>query len=45
MVAVIAGCITFLLGVVHDMDNPFDGEWVISYTPFTNVASRIKTLR
>lgn len=43
MVAIIAGSIVFLLQVISDIDNPFDGNWNISYSPFSSVLARLKT--
>lgn len=45
MVAIVAGCVVFLLSVIEDMDNPFQGVWNISYKPFSEVSSRLKTMR
>ncbi len=40
----VAGCQYFLLAVIKDMDNPFDGEWNVSYAPFSKVITRVSTL-
>ncbi|MBF0406245.1 MAG: DUF4239 domain-containing protein [Candidatus Riflebacteria bacterium] len=43
--SVIAGAIFFLLNVIADIDNPFDGTWNISYEPFSLALVRLKTQR
>ncbi|MBF0502606.1 MAG: DUF4239 domain-containing protein [Candidatus Riflebacteria bacterium] len=45
MVGIIAGCIVFLLSVIQDIDNPFGGQWSVSYNPFVEVSSRLKITR
>ncbi len=41
VVAALTGCLTFLLSVVWDMDNPFTGVWNVSYQPMRSMAARI----
>jgi hypothetical protein len=41
VVAATAGTLAFILAVVHDMDNPFRGVWMVSYRPMTAAASRL----
>jgi hypothetical protein len=41
IVAAVAGCLMFLLCVLQDMDNPFEGSWRASYAPMVNIAARI----
>jgi hypothetical protein len=41
VVAAVAGCLMFLLCVLQDMDNPFEGSWRASYAPMINIAARI----
>ncbi len=41
LVAAVAGCLAFLLSVVRDMDNPFAGEWNVSFKPMESAAARI----
>jgi hypothetical protein len=41
MVAAVAGVLAFLLSVVSDMDNPFDGAWNVSYRPLDAIRRRI----
>ncbi|MBF0545251.1 MAG: DUF4239 domain-containing protein [Candidatus Riflebacteria bacterium] len=45
VVAVVTGGITFLLFVICDLDNPFEGVWVVSYAPIVGVKERLKMLR
>lgn len=40
----VAACLVFLLEVIHDMDNPFDGMWNVSYTQMTAILGRIGRL-
>jgi len=39
--ACVAGTLGFLLSVIQDMDNPFDGVWNVSYSQMTSVSARI----
>lgn len=39
--AAVAGTLVFLLTVIQDMDNPFEGAWNVSYAPLKNMAARI----
>jgi hypothetical protein len=39
--AAAAGSMTFLLGVIKDMDNPFVGVWNVSYAPMKAAATRL----
>jgi hypothetical protein len=39
--ATVAGTLAFLLSVIQDMDNPFDGVWNVSYAEMKTVAARI----
>ena len=41
VMAGVAGTLVFLLSVIRDMDNPFDGVWNVSYLPMRNIAARI----
>jgi hypothetical protein len=41
VVAGLAGTLVFLLSVIKDMDNPFDGTWNVSYVPMRSIAARI----
>ena len=41
VVAGVAGILTFLLAVIRDMDNPFQGVWNVSYDPMTTAVVRV----
>lgn len=42
--ALLAGILVFLLLVVKDIDNPFQGAWNVSYQPMSDVEKRLSHL-
>jgi hypothetical protein len=42
MTASLAGCVSFVLFLIHDLDNPFTGDWRVTPEPLVLVLERLE---
>jgi Protein of unknown function (DUF4239) len=42
MTASLAGCVSFILYVIYDLDNPFDGDWQVEPEPLQEILDQLE---